>query len=166
MLAQGAWDDTQALSDLRARWRLRLEHGHFSHDQSQNHREGVNECQAHLSRTIHMAEKVPGKIIRDITRFFSPSPFLSSQRNHTTTTMASCNAPNDEHVTFDPKSMPFRRLGPAGLRVPLFSLGSCTSRLIASRRVGRISIGFLTSRAHHRCQGWCGSHQSHYQGRF
>jgi len=28
---------------------------------------------------------------------------------------------------FDPKNMPFRRLGPSGLRVPLFSLGGCTS---------------------------------------
>lgn len=26
---------------------------------------------------------------------------------------------------YDPKGMPFRRLGPSGLRVPLFSLGGC-----------------------------------------
>lgn len=26
---------------------------------------------------------------------------------------------------FDPKGMPFRRLGPSGLRVPVFSLGGC-----------------------------------------
>lgn len=26
---------------------------------------------------------------------------------------------------FDPKNMPFRRLGPSGLRVPVFSLGGC-----------------------------------------
>ncbi len=26
---------------------------------------------------------------------------------------------------FDPKDMPFRRLGPSGLRVPVFSLGGC-----------------------------------------
>ncbi|KAI5991740.1 NADP-dependent oxidoreductase domain-containing protein [Pisolithus orientalis] len=31
---------------------------------------------------------------------------------------------SDARVTFDPKNMPFRRLGPSGLRVPLFSLGS------------------------------------------
>lgn len=30
---------------------------------------------------------------------------------------------SDAQVTFDPKNMPFRRLGPSGLRVPLFSLG-------------------------------------------
>lgn len=28
---------------------------------------------------------------------------------------------------FDRKNMPFRRLGPSGLRVPLFSLGGCKS---------------------------------------
>jgi hypothetical protein len=28
---------------------------------------------------------------------------------------------------FDPKNMPFRRLGPSGLRVSVFSLGGCTS---------------------------------------
>ncbi|KAF8222813.1 hypothetical protein L208DRAFT_1320560 [Tricholoma matsutake] len=28
---------------------------------------------------------------------------------------------------FNPKNMLFRRLGPSGLRVPLFSLGGCTS---------------------------------------
>lgn len=28
-------------------------------------------------------------------------------------------------VEFDAKGMPFRRLGPSGLRVPLFSLGGC-----------------------------------------
>lgn len=27
---------------------------------------------------------------------------------------------------YDPKNMPFRRLGPSGLRVPVFSLGGCT----------------------------------------
>lgn len=26
---------------------------------------------------------------------------------------------------FDPKGVPFRRLGPSGLRVPVFSLGGC-----------------------------------------
>lgn len=29
-------------------------------------------------------------------------------------------------LEFDPKNMPFRRLGSSGLRVPLFSLGGCT----------------------------------------
>ena len=29
---------------------------------------------------------------------------------------------------FDPKNMPFRRLGGSGLRVPLFSLGGCKWR--------------------------------------
>ena len=28
-------------------------------------------------------------------------------------------------MEYDPKGMPFRRLGPSGLRVPLFSLGGC-----------------------------------------
>ena len=32
-------------------------------------------------------------------------------------------------LEFDPKDMPFRRLGSSGLRVPLFSLGGCTSRI-------------------------------------
>jgi len=31
---------------------------------------------------------------------------------------------------FDPKDMPFRRLGPSGLRVPLFSLGGCEWKTI------------------------------------
>lgn len=30
-----------------------------------------------------------------------------------------------EQPVFDPKNMPFRRLGSSGLRVPLFSLGGC-----------------------------------------
>lgn len=30
-------------------------------------------------------------------------------------------------LEFDPKNMPFRRLGPSGLRVPVFSLGGCTA---------------------------------------
>lgn len=30
-----------------------------------------------------------------------------------------------EYTEFDPKSMPFRRLGASGLRVPVFSLGGC-----------------------------------------
>jgi aryl-alcohol dehydrogenase-like predicted oxidoreductase len=46
--------------------------------------------------------------------------------------MTSYNALEDGCVTFDPKNMPFRRLGPTGLRVPLFSIGSCTSYLITS----------------------------------
>jgi len=33
-------------------------------------------------------------------------------------------ASNDGFVTFDPKNMPFRRLGSTGLRIPLFSIGS------------------------------------------
>lgn len=32
---------------------------------------------------------------------------------------------SDVKVEFDPKNMPFRRLGESGLRVPLFSLGGC-----------------------------------------
>lgn len=28
-------------------------------------------------------------------------------------------------MEYDPKGMPFRRLGPSGLRVPVFSLGGC-----------------------------------------
>ncbi|KJA28302.1 hypothetical protein HYPSUDRAFT_33637 [Hypholoma sublateritium FD-334 SS-4] len=31
---------------------------------------------------------------------------------------------------YDPKGMPFRRLGPSGLRVPLFSLGGCKCVLL------------------------------------
>ena len=30
---------------------------------------------------------------------------------------------------YDPKGMPFRCLGPSGLRVPLFSLGGCAQTL-------------------------------------
>lgn len=33
---------------------------------------------------------------------------------------------SDTHPTYSDKGMPFRRLGPSGLRVPLFSLGGCT----------------------------------------
>ncbi|TFK42213.1 NADP-dependent oxidoreductase domain-containing protein [Crucibulum laeve] len=33
------------------------------------------------------------------------------------------NTTTDVKLEFDPKNMPFRRLGPSGLRVPLFSLG-------------------------------------------
>jgi len=38
----------------------------------------------------------------------------------------------DVKVQFDPKNMPFRRLGPSGLRVPVFSLGGCTCPEITS----------------------------------
>jgi hypothetical protein len=31
----------------------------------------------------------------------------------------------DVKMEYDPKNMPFRRLGPSGLRVPVFSLGGC-----------------------------------------
>jgi aryl-alcohol dehydrogenase-like predicted oxidoreductase len=48
--------------------------------------------------------------------------------------MTSYNALDDGYITFDPKNMPFRRLGPTGLRVPLFSMGSCMSYYIASHR--------------------------------
>ena len=34
---------------------------------------------------------------------------------------------------FDPKNMPFRRLGGSGLRVPLFSLGGCEWRTTTSK---------------------------------
>ena len=30
-----------------------------------------------------------------------------------------------QYTEFDPKGMPFRRLGASGLRVPVFSLGGC-----------------------------------------
>jgi hypothetical protein len=30
-----------------------------------------------------------------------------------------------EHFEYQPKNMPFRRLGASGLRVPVFSLGGC-----------------------------------------
>ena len=35
---------------------------------------------------------------------------------------------------FDPKDMPFRRLGPSGLRVPVFSLGGCMATADISMR--------------------------------
>lgn len=38
--------------------------------------------------------------------------------------MTSYNALKDGYITFDPKNMPFRRLGSTGLRIPLFSIGS------------------------------------------
>jgi len=37
---------------------------------------------------------------------------------------------SDVKVEFDPKNMPFRRLGPSGLRVPVFSLGGCMFRVL------------------------------------
>jgi len=33
-------------------------------------------------------------------------------------------------IDFDPKDMPFRRLGSSGLRVPVFSLGGCACRVV------------------------------------
>lgn len=45
---------------------------------------------------------------------------------------------------FDPKNMPFRRLGPSGLRVSLFSLGGCKftqSDMILSGRLLTESVG-------------------------
>jgi len=63
--------------------------------------------------------------------------------------MSSYNALEDGFVTFDPKNMPFRRLGPSGLRVPLFSIGSCTSCLVIPDRV-ETDATVLTFRAHHR----------------
>lgn len=63
--------------------------------------------------------------------------------------MSSYNALDDGFVTFDPKNMPFRRLGPSGLRVPLFSIGSCTSRLTIPGKV-ETDPAVLTFRAHHR----------------
>ena len=66
-----------------------------------------------------------------------------------TLAMSSYNAYGDGFVTFDPKNMPFRRLGPSGLRVPLFSIGSCVSYLGTSYRT-KADVAFLTYRAHHR----------------
>ena len=63
--------------------------------------------------------------------------------------MTSYNAHDDGFVTFDPKNMPFRQLGPSGLRVPLFSIGSCASHLIVPYR-SETDVVVLTFRAHHR----------------
>ena len=41
--------------------------------------------------------------------------------------MTTYNSLEDGYITFDPRNMPFRRLGSTGLRVPLFSIGSCAS---------------------------------------
>ena len=37
---------------------------------------------------------------------------------------------------FDAKNMPFRRLGPSGLRVPLFSLGGCECETLMTHSMG------------------------------
>ena len=59
------------------------------------------------------------------------SPFPPSNK-YPVAAMTSYDATKDGCVTFDPKNMPFRRLGPTGLRVPLFSIGTCASYLITS----------------------------------
>ncbi|KAI6041096.1 NADP-dependent oxidoreductase domain-containing protein [Pisolithus marmoratus] len=48
---------------------------------------------------------------------------------------------SDAQVTFDPKNMPFRRLGPSGLRVPLFSLGTHRTILITELTPEGMAVG-------------------------
>lgn len=44
------------------------------------------------------------------------------------------------YTDFDPKNMPFRRLGPSGLRVPLFSLGGCKFEILERGLRHRLKI--------------------------
>ena len=53
-------------------------------------------------------------------------------------------------LVYDPKGMPFRRLGPSGLRVPVFSLGGCEcSRVVVhavrtlTRMLGIVVLCFV-----------------------
>jgi predicted aldo/keto reductase-like oxidoreductase len=50
------------------------------------------------------------------------------------------------YLDFDAKGMPFRRLGSTGLRVPVFSLGGCVSKLClvvdrADKRTEGLTLG-------------------------
>ncbi len=36
---------------------------------------------------------------------------------------------------FDPKQMPFRRLGSSGLRIPVFSLGGCEYLIVSGHEL-------------------------------
>lgn len=60
---------------------------------------------------------------------------------------------------FDPKNMPFRRLGPSGLRVPVFSLGGCEFLALSRETMTDYNIPLsLSIRAHswrNRCWGSC-----------
>ncbi|KAI6043253.1 NADP-dependent oxidoreductase domain-containing protein [Pisolithus marmoratus] len=50
---------------------------------------------------------------------------------------------SDAQVTFDPKNMPFRRLGPSGLRVPLFSLELTPERMgVGGSMKGKVRVAF------------------------
>lgn len=53
-------------------------------------------------------------------------------------------------LEYDSKGMPFRRLGPTGLRVPVFSLGGCEHSPQRHNRSARSLSSFLNSRAYIR----------------
>lgn len=57
------------------------------------------------------------------------------------------NSPTQSKVKYNPKGMPFRRLGPSGLRVPLFSLGGCMSDQILAEPTDRERTALVARRA-------------------
>lgn len=46
-------------------------------------------------------------------------------------------------LEYDPKGMPFRRLGPSGLRVPIFSLGGCELNVLVVDTIDLTRIRFV-----------------------
>lgn len=125
--------DTQCRRDCEGVVRINDRCGIMTLPRSLALRDSAIELTEHLTRRAkNCFEAPPPALIKGLS--FSPisltfPSFTPSDVPHILPVMSATT----QYREFDPKGMPYRRLGGSGLRVPLFSLGGCMSCVLATR---------------------------------